>query len=363
MKKEVEVPKLEKKRIVVPVGKEDVEKIDLADLKELQISKEDLKKLTKRRDKVKGGVKDIEYTVYESSAYGRIANSFFEGLSVYFIKKFPNEYKNLKVYLIKSDIALLSMTYVSVIFFTSLLAFFGVLIGSLVTGFFLGTSILTSLLRSISFAFLSIVATLFIGYYYPAMVARNRNRAIANDLPFVTIHMAAVSGSGAQPIAVFNLVLNSGEYKGLEKEIKKIVNYVNLFGYELTAALRSVSVTTPSAKFRELLTGIVSTLESGGDLKDYLKSKSDDALTSYRLDRRKYVESLATYSDIYTGVLIAAPLLFIATLAIINVLGGKICAGSFCSEASTLGFVGTFFIIPLLNVLFLLFLNAIQPEV
>ena len=128
----------------------------------------------------------------------------------------------------------------------------------------------------------------------------------------------------------------------MEREIRKIVNYVNLFGYDLTTALRSVAVTTPSAKFRELLVGIVSTLESGGDLKDYLKSKADDALTSYRLDRKKYVETLATYSDIYTRVLIAAPLLFIVTLAIINMIGGSVLG----FDASTLAFLGTFFVIP-----------------
>ena len=45
--------------------------------------------------------------------------------------------------------------------------------------------------------------------------------------------MAAVAGSGAQPIAMFNLVLSSEEYKGIRDEIKKIVNYVNLFGYDI----------------------------------------------------------------------------------------------------------------------------------
>ncbi len=122
--------------------------------------------------------------------------------------------------------------------------------------------------------------------------------------------------------------------------------------------MRNVALTTPSKRFRELLTGIVATLETGGDLKNYLNSKADDALTTYRLEREKYVESLATYSDVYTSVLIAAPLLFIVTLAIINLIGGKVLG----FDASTLAFIGTFFIIPFLNVAFLLFLNFIQPE-
>ncbi|MEK6813105.1 MAG: hypothetical protein AABX86_03260, partial [Nanoarchaeota archaeon] len=98
---------------------------------------------------------------------------------------------------------------------------------------------------------------------------------------------------------------------------------------------------------------------SGGDLKYYLKGKADDAFTNYKLERRRYVESLSTYSDVYIGVLLAAPLLFIVTLTIINLLGGTI--GGF--SVKTISFFGTFIGMPLLNIAFLLFLNLIQPEV
>ena len=131
-----------------------------------------------------------------------------------------------------------------------------------------------------------------------------------------------------------------------------------MFGYDLTTALRNVAKTTPSPKFRELLNGIITTLETGGDLKDYLNEKAKDALSTYKLERKKYVEALATYSDIYTGVLIAAPLLFLVTLAIINMIGGSVLG----FDASVLAFMGTFFVIPFLNVIFVIFLNFIQPE-
>ena len=42
-------------------------------------------------------------------------------------------------------------------------------------------------------------------------------------------------------------------YKGLEGEIRKIVNYVNLFGYNLSTALRNVAATTASQELKELL--------------------------------------------------------------------------------------------------------------
>ena len=339
--------------------KNEFEQINIEDLDKLNINKHELKRLLKGKDKVKGGAKEIEYTTYKSTKYGKVANSFFENTSNYLMKAYPGFFKDLSEALKVSDMKILSRTYMSMILFTSFIAFFSILLITFLISNFLEFNVIKGVLRAVSFAFLACIGSFLLLYFYPNMLIRNRRRAIKADLPFVIIHMAAVAGSGAQPISIFNLVLNTGEYKGLEGEIRKIVNYVNLFGYDLTTALRVVANTTPSPEFRELLTGLVSTIETGGDLKQYLGSKAADALSTYKLERKKYTETLATYSDIYIGVLIAAPLLFAVTLAIINMLGGKI--GGF--DIKFLSMVGTFIVLPFLNIAFIIFLNIVQPEV
>ncbi len=337
---------------------EEFKKITSEDLEKLNINKSELRRLLKEKGKVKGGAKDIEYTTYKSTEYGKLANSFFEGTSDYIMKNYPGFFKDLSESLKISDIKILSRTYTSMILFTSFITFSSILLITFIIFNLIDFNILKGLLKSVSFAFLASIVGFILLYFYPNMLIRNRRRAIKTDLPFVIIHMAAVAGSGAQPISIFNLVLNTGEYKGLEGEIRKIVNYVNLFGYDLTTALRIVADTTPSPEFRELLTGLVSTIETGGDLRQYLRGKAADALSTYKLERKKYTETLATYSDIYIGVLIAAPLLFAVTLAIINMLGGKI--GGF--DVKFLAMVGTFIVLPFLNIAFIIFLNLVQPE-
>jgi len=360
MKKEEIIPpapKVPSRKVVVPIEKKG-KGPGVEELREINITKEDLKRI-KKKDKVKGGAKEIEFTIYKSSFYGRLANSFFENISHYLIKKYPEAFESLFSALKKSGIKILSETYVSIMLFSSFLALIGSFIGMTSILLITGSGIIDSLIKSIGISVLACISVFLFLYFYPSSVVKKRRIAIKNDLPFVIIHMAAVSGSGAQPISVFNLILDTGEYPGLEGEIKKIVNYVNLFGYDLTTALRIVAATTPSPEFRELLTGITATIESGGDLKDYLKGKAEDALTTYRLERKKYVETLATYSDIYTAVLIAAPLMLMLVLAIINILGGDI----YGFDAKTLAMFGTFIGIPFLNIAFLLFINIIQPEV
>ncbi len=296
-----------------------------------------------------------EYEVYEENKLAKFSNRFFKDLSKKIVNKYPSFFENLFKSITSSSIKTLSVSYVSIMLFFSSLAFvFSFLLFFIIFYGNLLFSIFTSFFLSI---FISIIVFSLI-YIYPANVVRNKKRKIKNDLPFVVMHMAAVAGSGAQPISMFNLILDSEEYKGIKGEVKKIVNYVNLFGYDLISAIRSVAITTPSRDFREYLVGLTTTIESGGDLKTYLDAKASEMMNTYRLERKKYLESLSTYADVYTGILIAAPLLFFVTLAIIQMLGGEIAG----IQISTLATIGTYFVLPSLNIGFFTFLNMTQPE-
>jgi flagellar protein FlaJ len=327
---------------------------------ELKIDEEYLEQIMPKKEE-SGALILKDYTVYEANSYGKIANTAVEKYSEKLIKSMPKQYEDLVYALRTSDTKILSKTYVSMMLFTSIIvAFFAFLLVISVSIFsaeITALKIVMTIFQSITLSLLAGAATMAAFYFYPTMQANSRRRQMKNDLPFVIIHMSAVAGSGAQPISMFNLLFGSGEYKGLEGEIKKIINYVNLFGYNLSTALRTVALTTPSAEFRELLTGIVTTTETGGDLKQYLTSKSEDAMTSYNLERRKDVEALATYSDVYTGILIAAPLLFFVTLAIINLMGGSMMG----MTTSMLATLGTYVALPVLNIGFIVFLNLMQP--
>ncbi len=313
-----------------------------------------IRKILKKKDKKMDILED--YSVYKPNGFGTFSNKIFGALTDSLVAKYPKFFRKLYSALISANVKMLARTYVSVMLFSSLLGFIFVLLMSLM--FLSMDNIIRYVLSSFIFAIFGMVAVFFIFYFNPIFTVKSLRKKIKGELPFVAIHMAAVAGSGAQPIAMFNLILKSGEYKAMEKEIKKIVNYVNLFGYNLTTALKVVADTTPSPEFKDLLNGIVNTVETGGSLKSYLGEKSEDIMNDYRLVRKKYIDTLSTYSDIYTGLLIAAPLLFFVTLAIINSIGGSIAGVS----VRTLALIGTFVVIPLLNIAFLIFLGMVQPK-
>lgn len=323
-------------------------------MKELSINEEDIKRVYHKKKKE---INEADFTVYAPSKYGAFCNKIFGSYSHDIAAKKGSMFKHLADAVAVSGMSVLSRTYISMLLFSTL--FGGILFGILmaVIAMFAEMDYPLAFLIGLVSMFVGGVIMFVIMYIYPSSVGSRKSREIKTDLPFAVIHMSAVAGSGAQPLSIFKLLLQSGEYKGLESEIKKIVNYVNLFGYNMTTALKNVAARTPAKRFRDLLNGMASTIESGGSLKSYLNSMAEETVNTYRTERKKYIESLATYSDIYTGVLIAAPLLFMVTLAIINIMGGKIGG----IPVSTLAWGGTLIVLPIVNILFFLFLNITQP--
>lgn len=312
-------------------------------------------KLKKKKNRGVGIIKD--YSLYEQSNYGKIANTYVGSMSQSLLKSNKSFFEPMFKAMRSSDFHILSNTYVSIIIFTSIIAFFpAFLAAALLINKFIAIRILLALIIGILFSAITFAAM----YSYPGMIVTSRRRYMEAELPFVVVHMAAVAGSGAHPMAMFNLILSSGEYKNLESEIKKIINYINLFGYNLTTSLRLVAVTTPLKDFSELLSGIVTTIETGGDLKAYLNIKAQENMEKYESKRKKYIQNLATFSDIYIGISVVAPMLLFLLLSLIDspFLGGMIGGIS----AGTLAIFGTYIAIPVMNIIFLVVLNVMAPK-
>ncbi|MBN2880612.1 type II secretion system F family protein [Candidatus Woesearchaeota archaeon] len=289
----------------------------------------------------------------------RFLNIYVKKFSLYFIDSFPGLFKNLYEYMRFADIKMLSNTYVNIMIFmtfcVAVVAFPLSLIFNIGTGIIFFKAILNAIFTSL---FLGVL-TFLVVYNYPSFKIKSRRRSINSNLPFAINHMSAVAASGVPPNTMFKLIAMSDEYGEVSKEVRKIADYVALFGYDILTAIKQVSSTTPARSLKEFFDGFVATVEAGGNLVDYLKQKSDETMLSYNLERQKYNETISTYSDIYTGIMVAAPLFFMSTLSIVNLLGGKV--GDL--DVNSLLAYAIYLFLPLINVGFLIFVHFNQPEV
>lgn len=269
--------------------------------------------------------------------------------------KYSKRFEPLRKKISESGIKILSRTYISIIFFFSFFSFFISLpLVYLFLLFFHQEYLIFTPVISLGAA----GAAFAVVYYFPYQKAFSRKRNIEFNLPFAINHMAAIATSGVPPKIIFKLLAEVGEYGEINKEASNIIRNVEVFGQDITTAIQNVASNVPSKDFKELLYGILSTIKTGGSLKNYLQVKAREALFIYRIRREEYLQALSTYADFYTAVMIAAPLFLISILAIMNVVGGTV-EGMSVKDMMNLGI---YLVIPATNIAFILFIHFTQPE-
>lgn len=341
----------------IVLKKEDKERY----LSELNISESLLKKLRKEKKKPKAEDKGIFKT---PRGYLKYANRFFLNYTIKLCNK--GYFRKLAPELRKANIDVLFPTYIAMIFLTTIIAFaigfFLMIIFTFVdlsfAAPFIGFYSEGFILRFIALLWIPFVLpglTFFALYFYPSTETSSIGKKIDRELPFAVVHMSAISGSGIEPTKIFSIIGLSKEYPNLGKEIRKILNQINIYGYDLVSALNNVSRITPSMKAAELFTGLSTTISSGGDLTEFFEKRADSLLVDYRLEREKFTKIAETFMDIYISVVIATPMILLLLIIMISISG--ISMGFSPNEITLLIII----MIGLINVVFIGILHVKQP--
>jgi flagellar protein FlaJ len=271
--------------------------------------------------------------------------------------KFSSSFASLKEALITANARVLFRTYLSIAFLFSFIIFIFTFSLTLITSIYLQLNIIFALFGLVVVPSFFALLTFFLIFIYPFSITQSRKRDIEANLPFALTHMAAISESGAPPLAIFKILSQFREYGEISKEAEEIKRNVEVFGLDEISALRDRVAKSPSSDFKDVLEGMTTTIQSGGSLKSYLIEESGKAMFEYAVKRERYNQILSTYADIYTALLIAAPMIFIVVLAALNIMGGNLF-GLTIQELMILGTVS----LAALNVIFLTFLCLTQPK-
>jgi pilus assembly protein TadC len=296
---------------------------------------------------------------YNVSSYGALSNILVKEASLELINAFPDFFKQLYHSLRLANVSILSNTYTNMMVLSTFIVTGLGFVLSFLFSIIMNPILPTAIANGIFFSIMSGAIT-FVGFLsYPHYKIKKREQDIKTNLPFAIDHMSAVVSSGVAPAAMFKLIVSSKEYGEITKEIEKVVEYIDLFGYDLLTAIETVAQLSPSDDLKEFFEGFISTVESGGDLKSYLREKAEGTMVQYKLERQKYTDIISTFSDVYTGIMVASPLFFVAALSLISILGGGVGG----VDINIIVVLGTYVFIPVLNGLFMIFIELSQPNV
>jgi Flp pilus assembly protein TadB len=279
-----------------------------------------------------------------------ISNRLFKNYSSKLIA--DGYFRSIKEDLKKITSPFLATSYISMLFFiTSFLFLLGVFSGV----------VCLVLFKNIALALLVLFGLPIVGflvfYLYPSSRKKSLEKEINQELPFVTIYMSAIATSGIEPSKIFDILVSSGDYPYIQREVKKLNNMIKFYGYDLVSALRAMSKMSPSDRLSQLFDGISTTITSGGELTTFLDKHSESLLFDYRLEREKYTHVAETFMNIYISVVIAAPMIMLMLFILMSL------------TSLGVGFLGpaaigvlTVLVIVLLNIGFIVFLNMKQPK-
>lgn len=334
-----------------------ISKSEKKDFKLSRIEKLTLKRLKKKEKKVK------KKKEKKPNKYFEISNKLFSNVSMGLAKK--KMFTNLEIDLVKANMNLLLRSYISVIFFTTLISF---IVAIFIFIFFLFFSIgaafpiitlssegiLTRMLKMFWILLLFPVTTFMFMYFYPSLEKDSLGKKVDLELPFATINMAAISSSLVDPSKIFSIILITKEYPNLDREFTKLLNSMNVLGQDLVTALKNSSINTASRKLSELFNGLATTINSGGDLPGFFDERAKGLLFDYHIEREKSTKSAETFMDIYISVVIAAPMILMLLLMMMRISGlGIPISTNIITLIMILGVVG-------INIGFLTFLHLKQ---
>jgi flagellar protein FlaJ len=155
----------------------------------------------------------------------------------------------------------------------------------------------------------------------PYLKARSRKREIEIVQPDAVGFMHALSVSGMNQMEVFRSVARSDDVYGeFAVEFQRITHQIDHFNTDFATAVRDVSKTTPSNDLQKFLTGLLSTIGSGGSLSQHLEEAKDRE----RENRERKLESIVDYVMILVQsymTLMIMPMLLVIVLVIMAIVG------------------------------------------
>ncbi len=324
-----------------------------------ELEMEILRRLKKKKEKV------TKKKEKKPSQYIKTANNLFGDFVKSLVKK--RRLMVLERDLVKSNLNYTSVSYISTLILTVIIS---AAVGFVIFVFFLFFNISpefpiitrateafgTRLLKVFWIIFLAPLGTFLFMYLYPSLEKKSLEGKINQELPFATIHMAAIAGSRIEPIKVFSIISSTKEYPNLEREFNKLLNEINIYGYDIVTALKNLAIDSPSSKLAELFNGLATTITSGGDLFEFFDKRAQSMLFEYKLDKEKRTKTAETFMDIYISVVIAAPMILMLLLIMMRVSGLGV---SLSTSTITFLVVGG---VSLINTIFLIFLQLKQPN-
>ncbi len=190
----------------------------------------------------------------------------------------------------------------------------------------------------------------------PELRVASRAGDIDAKIPYAINFIATMASAGAPPERIFSSLARQPIYGEVAHEAAWISRDMNVLGLDVITAIGDAVGRTPSAKFQDFLQGAITTLSTGGDLKDYFNNKAEQYMLDNRQVQQQFLESLGVLAESFVVVVVAAPLFLMVILSTMSSLGGD------PASMIKIGYILVLAMLPLAQAGFAFTLKVSTPE-
>ena len=192
----------------------------------------------------------------------------------------------------------------------------------------------------------------FVMLSYPGMQKNARATKINLTLHNAVSYLYAMRRGGAELLTVFKSISDNADIYGeVAIEFRQVVRDAEYFGLDILAALRNLSLTTPSEKFKDFLEDLISVINSGGNISTYLEARVRLYQDEARFEQKQFLSLLQMVAESYVTVFVAGPLFLIIIMVVMGMVG----------SSATLQLTAiTYLLLPIGAVMFMLFPDMVS---
>ncbi|WP_284010760.1 type II secretion system F family protein [Haloarcula pelagica] len=209
------------------------------------------------------------------------------------------------------------------------------------------------LFSGFGFGLLGLVSVFCTAVAYPYSLAAQRRREIDMLLSDAVSYMYALSVGGMSQLEILEAMAEAEDtYGEVAREFRTIMQETTYFDTDYRTAIRNRSVETPSDDFGQFLTDMLSIINSGGSMNDFLEDKKDLHFRTTKEEQQRTLETLELFGEMYI-TLSLFPLLLVIILVIMQLMG----------QSNAVMLFGTvYLLIPLTGVGFLVLVSTVKQD-
>ncbi len=211
---------------------------------------------------------------------------------------------------------------------------------------------------TLAISFLVSVSVLAITLETPNTLTRRRRRRIDSVLTIAAGFFATMASADIPIDTIIRDLGESRQYGEISSECRSMWLRSELFGVDIISSIKESIKSSPSLRFSEFLQGIVTSVNSGGDLKQYFVEKASQFQSELSTMIKQNSNSMSVLAESFVTVGVAFPLILLIIVGIV----------AFLSPTSPLGLISILIltvtvIIPAILVVFGYFFASTMGEI